>query len=57
MRTLPAGRRAERLELLEGAKHSLRQRREDVRRLLPGWFAGALASSRGGTAGRGATPR
>ena len=37
-----------RLELLEGATHSLRQRREDVRRLLLGWFAAALASPPGG---------
>ena len=37
-----------RLELLEGATHSLRQRREDVRRLLLGWFADALAAPDGG---------
>lgn len=35
-------------ELLEGATHSLRQRREDVRRLLLEWFAGALAAPDGG---------
>jgi fermentation-respiration switch protein FrsA (DUF1100 family) len=33
-----------RLELLEGARHSLRQRREDVRRLLVDWFRDTLAS-------------
>ena len=31
-----------RLELLEGARHSLRQRREDVRRLLLDWFTETL---------------
>jgi pimeloyl-ACP methyl ester carboxylesterase len=31
-----------RIELLEGARHSLRQRREDVRRLLREWFAETL---------------
>ena len=31
-----------RLELLTGARHSLRQRREDVRRLLLEWFAQTL---------------
>ena len=30
------------LELLEGATHSLRQRREDVRVLVRGWFVGTL---------------
>jgi fermentation-respiration switch protein FrsA (DUF1100 family) len=34
-----------RLELLEGARHSLRQRREDVRRLLVDWFAETLTAS------------
>ena len=33
-----------RLELLEGARHSLRQRREDVRRMLLEWFAETLAA-------------
>ena len=33
-----------RLELLEGATHSLRQRREDVRTLLLGWFTDTLAA-------------
>ncbi|MSQ42018.1 MAG: hypothetical protein EXR65_03155 [Dehalococcoidia bacterium] len=32
-----------RLELLAGARHSLRQRREDVRRLLLDWFTETLA--------------
>jgi dienelactone hydrolase len=31
-----------RIELLAGARHSLRQRREDVRRLLLDWFAETL---------------
>ncbi len=30
------------LELLEGATHSLRQRREDVRELVRGWFVETL---------------
>ena len=34
-----------RIELLEGARHSLRQRREDVRRLLLDWLAEALNPS------------
>ncbi len=34
-----------RIELLEGARHSLRQRREDVRRLLREWFAETLPGS------------
>lgn len=34
-----------RLELLEGARHSLRQRRADVRRLLLEWFTDTLARS------------
>jgi len=34
-----------RLELLEGATHSLRQRRADVRRLLVAWFAEHLAGA------------
>ena len=34
-----------RLELLEGATHSLRQRREEVRTLLLGWFTDTLAPS------------
>ena len=34
-----------RIELLEGARHSLRQRREDVRRLLLDWFAETLAGA------------
>jgi alpha/beta superfamily hydrolase len=33
--------------LLEGATHSLRQRREEVRRLLVGWFAEHLAARSG----------
>lgn len=33
-----------RLELLEGARHSLRQSREEVRRLLREWFTETLAS-------------
>lgn len=33
-----------RLELLEGATHSLRQRREDVRRMLVEWFAETLSA-------------
>jgi alpha/beta superfamily hydrolase len=32
-----------RLELLEGARHSLRQRREDVRRMVDDWFSETLA--------------
>ncbi len=32
-----------RIELLEGARHSLRQRREDVRRMLLDWFTETLA--------------
>ncbi|MEZ4502402.1 MAG: alpha/beta fold hydrolase [Dehalococcoidia bacterium] len=34
-----------RLELLEGATHSLRQRREDVRRMLVEWFGRTLRTS------------
>jgi hypothetical protein len=34
-----------RLELLEGATHSLRQRREDVRTLVRDWFLGTLTVS------------
>jgi pimeloyl-ACP methyl ester carboxylesterase len=34
-----------RIELLEGARHSLRQRREDVRRLVVDWFRDTLASA------------
>jgi len=34
-----------RLELLEGATHSLRQRREDVRRMLVEWFGRTLSTS------------
>jgi fermentation-respiration switch protein FrsA (DUF1100 family) len=34
-----------RLELLEGATHSLRQRREDVRAMALAWFEETLAAS------------
>ena len=34
-----------RLELLAGARHSLRQRREDVRRLLIDWFVDTLGGA------------
>ncbi|HXF52079.1 MAG TPA: alpha/beta fold hydrolase [Dehalococcoidia bacterium] len=37
-------REPKRLVLLEGAKHSLRQRREDLRVLLVEWLCGRLAS-------------
>ncbi len=37
-----------RLVLLEGATHSLRQRREEVRRLLADWFAETLGRRPGG---------
>jgi alpha-beta hydrolase superfamily lysophospholipase len=37
-----------RLELLEGATHSLRQRREEVRRMLVDWFGTTLGASTGG---------
>ncbi len=37
-------REPKRLVLLEGAKHSLRQRREDLRALLLEWLCGRLAS-------------
>ena len=36
-----------RLELLEGARHSLRQRREEVRRLLLDWFEETLVDPAG----------
>ena len=36
-----------RLELLEGARHSLRQRREEVRQLLREWFEETLRPERG----------
>ena len=36
-----------RLELLDGATHSLRQRREDVRSLLLEWFTETLAQPEG----------
>ena len=35
-----------RIELLEGARHSLRQSREEVRSMLLDWFADTLASAR-----------